>query len=258
MTDPTRDPANPVALPSNNQQASSAERRTRLTLRLLLGVAIALVLAGLLYWRLVPDAPPPPPLPDQSAIGAPLTLESAAPIARTQAERWLPDARLLNESMQIDWPDPPSAVPELPSGGWITFVFVGPWSAFGRNEQAASFSLLLDRLSGTIVQQSSLGWETPPPLLATPAAATPVAERRVSSAAAALIAEAAGGSAYRAECPDVRHVSRVIRSALLPGEWVVIYEDARRPERHGFLVSIDASTGKQLEIRRDDLPCPTG
>jgi len=241
--------------------SSSDEHRVKRVLAALLAIAIALSLAGLLYWRFVPDAPPEPPLPASAAPREPLTLESAEPIAQAQADRWLPGARLLSASMQVDWPWQRAPVEGLPGGGWITFVYVAPWSAFGRNEQAASLGLVLERQSGQIVQQSTLGWETAPDLLAMPddPAATPVAEPGgLSSAAAALVAEAAGGAAFRAECPEVRHVSRVIRSATAPDEWVVVYEDARQPERHGFLARIDAATGELLEARQDAPSCPAG
>ena len=227
-----------------------------------LGVALALALAGLLAWRLAPDAPPPPPLPAVAPTGEPLTLESAERIARAQADRWLPGARVLNASMQIDWPWQRTAIAGVPGGGWITFVYVAPWSAFGRNERAASLGLVLERQSGQIVRQSVLGWETPPLLLATPtAAATPVAAPRgLSSAAATVAAEAAGGTAFRMACPELRHVSRVIPAGDVdtPTEWVVIYEDSREPDRHGFLVRIDAGTGELLETRSEAPLCPEG
>ena len=66
-------------------------KSTRL-LAALLGVALALCLAGLAYWRLVPMAPPPPPLPDPVAIDEPATLEAALPMLQRQADAWLPGA----------------------------------------------------------------------------------------------------------------------------------------------------------------------
>ena len=239
----------------------AGERRVRAVLWALLALAVGLSLAGLLYWRLVPDAPPPPPPPALPASGAPLTIETAAPIARAQAERWLPGAVELNASMQVDWPWERAPAAGLPGGGWISFVYVAPWSAFGRNVQAASLSFVLERQSGQIVRQETLGWETAPDLLATPnaAAATPVAAPRgLSSAAAALAAEAAGGTAFRTACPELRHVSRVIRAATAPGEWVVVYEDARQPDQHGLLVRIDAATGEVIEVSGQAPPCPEG
>ncbi len=244
-------------------RAPSGDENARHLVAALLAVAIVLALAGLLYWRLVPDEPPPPPMPEVPLPGEPLTLESAEPIARVQAERWLPGARLLNASMQIDWPWQRGAVTGIPGGGWITAVYVAPWSAFGRNERAASLSLVLERQSGQIVLQSTLGWETPPSLLATPVAADAppnAGSGGLSSAAAALVAEVAGGTAFRTACPEVRHVSRVIPAGDIddPVEWVVVYEDTRRPDRHGFLARIDAATGELLEIGGEAPPCPQG
>ena len=245
--------------------ATPDDRSVRRTLLGLLGVAVTLALAGLLAWRLVPDAPPPPPLPAVAPGEEALTLESAAPIARIHAERWLPGARLLTASMQIDWPWQRAPVLGLPDGGWVTFVYAAPWSVFGQTDRAASLSLVLERQTGQVVRQSTLGWETPPLPPATPlaaaSAATPVARTGgLSSAAAAIVAEAAGGTAFRLACPDLRYVSRVIPSGDPPNPvaWVVVYEDARQPNRHGFLVRIDAATGELLETGGESPPCPEG
>lgn len=259
-TDPaaTNDPLAPDTVPGAALAPTPtppADRNARRLLWLLLATAVALLVAGFAYWRLVPDAPPPPPLPAaQPPPAAPLTLETGLPRARAQADRWLPGARLLNASMQIDWPwtATASAPLALPDGGWLSFAFVAPWSAPGRNDRAASLGLVIERVSGQIVQQTTLGWETAP---AIPAATPPA---RLSSAAAALAAEAAGGAAFRAACPEQRHVSRVLRStaAGYPPHWLVVYEDARQPERHGFLVRIDAATGELLQTREDAPACP--
>jgi hypothetical protein len=247
------DGARPLALGRPN------DRRVLLAL---LGVAVALLLAGVIAWRVVPDAPSPPPLPPAGAAAESLTLESAEPAARAQAERWLPGARLLNASMQIDWPWQRTPLVGVPGGGWITFVYVAPWSAFGQADRAASLSLVLERQSGEVVRQATLGWETPPSLLATPEpAATPVAAPGgLSSAAAALVAEAAGGTAFRLACPELRYVSRVIPvgDPGNPTAWVVVYEDARESDRHGFIVRFDAATGELLETGGEAPPCPEG
>ncbi|MCC6313606.1 MAG: hypothetical protein IT337_06300 [Thermomicrobiales bacterium] len=220
----------------------------------LLALAALLALSGLLWWRLAPDAPPPPPLPPPDFTTAPnaTTLESALPAPRARAAAWLPEARLLNANLQIDWPWQvgPGSPRAIPDTGWITLVFLAPWQPPGRTETAASLSLVIERLSGQIVQQTTLGWET----AALPA---PTPGPTLTSVDAALAAERAGGTAFRRACPRHRHVSR--RSLLdtpdFGPHWLIAYEDDRAPDRHGLLVRIDAAAGALLTLRDDAPAC---
>jgi hypothetical protein len=246
------------AAPSTDRTTDrvAAERGATRILVTLLVVAAALVVAGFLYWRLVPDAPPPPPRPEATApppLGT--TLEDAVALAERQADRWLPGAQLLNATMQVDWPwqVPAGRVRSVPATGWVTAVFLAPWDApFGRNETAASLSLVIERLSGEIVLQETLGWETAPLPVATPVPA-------IDSATAGLLAERAGGTRFRRACPDLRHLSRIGLVANAPGfppHWLITYEDAREPAHFGLLLRIDAADGAVLEQREDAPPCP--
>ncbi len=229
------------------------------TSRILAGLLIAsaiLSIAGLLWWRLVPDAPPPPPLPTPGPAEARATsYEDAVAIAQAQADRWLPGARLLNATMQVDWPWQVAGgrITDLPATGWVTAVFLAPWDAPpGRDETAASLSVVLERLSRQIVLQETLGWETAALPAATP---TPGLDSTVAS----ILAERAGGAEFRRACPAVRHLSRIGLVSDAPGfpqHWLVTYEDRRRPDLHGLLLRIDATTGDVLARAQDAPPCP--
>jgi len=232
--------------------------RSNRLLAALLGLAVALCVAGLAYWRLAPIAPPEPPLPDPVALDRPATLESALPALQRQADAWLPGAVPMQVTLQVDWPweVAPGPVAEIPGTGWVTAVFAAPWDApFGRKQRAATLGLLYERLSGQIVAQDSVGWETPP------GARGPWVQPRVDSTGAGLAAERAGGTRFRAACPDQRHLSRTMLvdpadGGGWPRHWLVTYQDARDPAGFGLLVRIDAETGTPLETRDTAPPCP--
>ncbi|MFT4040110.1 MAG: hypothetical protein QM692_18160 [Thermomicrobiales bacterium] len=232
--------------------------RTRRILLALLAVQVALVIAALALWRLTPEAPAIPPLPANPAprINGGATYESGLPVAQGQADAWLPGARLLNAAMQVDWdwtvPDDP--VTALPPTGWLTYTFVAPWQVWGKPPGAASLEVVIERLSGEVLRQDSRGWEQAPEWRDPPPPAA------ITSAEATLRAEAAGGTAFRRGCPDLRHLSRTFPVAAgrtaWPQHWVVIYEDTRVREQQGLLVRVDAATGAVLETRQDAPPCP--
>lgn len=238
----------------NDAPDASTRRATRI-LAGLLAAAVTLSLAGWLWWRLVPDAPPAPPLPEPvPAPASATTYEDAVAIAQAQADRWLPGARLLNATMQVDWPwrVPTGRVTDLPATGWVTAIFLAPWDAPpGRNETAASLSVVLERLSRQIVLQETLGWETAaiPPATPTPG---------IDSTVASILAERGGGTEFRRACPELRHLSRIGLVSNAPGfpqHWLVTYEDSRRPEAHGLLLRIDAATGAVVGRAQDAPPC---
>ena len=220
---------------------------------LLLLLAFQVVVAGLAFavWIWTPNAPPTPSLPTAglTPIARPASFESAFPLAWEQARAWNPDARLLSATLQVDWPwdpVPPGVVTAVPGTGWITFVFVAPWQPPGRGAGAASLSVVVERLSGRILQQSSLGWEYVP---ATPiAVATPLTT--IPSTTAVLVAEAAGGASFRRACPPLRHVTRVALETDqgYPPHWLITYEDSRAPDGHGLRVRVDAITAEVLEV----------
>jgi hypothetical protein len=235
----------------------TGRERRRVVIGALLVVQLFLAVIALAVWIWTPDQPPLPTLPTATAplVGSGATYESALPLARAQAQAWLPGAILLNASMQVDWPwDVPANPPrELPGTGWLTYAFVAPWQPPGRPPGAASLGLVVERLSGAIVSQESTGWEE------APAFPTPPPAAAIDSVRATLLAEDAGGTSFRRACPQYRHLSRTIPIAAgrtaWPQHWVVIYEDSRAPEKHGLLLRIDAETGKVLERKRDAVDC---
>lgn len=231
---------------------------SRRTVIALLVVQVALALVALGVWIWTPDAPALPPIPRTTAPldGSGATLESALPLAKAQSDAWLPNAVLLNASMQVDWPwtVPPEPPTEIPGTGWISYAFLAPWYPPGRPAGGASLSVVVERLSGAIVSQETDGWEQAPQLQPPPPASP------VDSSAATLVAEAAGGTAFRRACPQYRHLSRTIPVAAgrtkWPQNWVVIYEDSRQPSQHGLLMRVDATNGKVLEQSGEAPDCP--
>lgn len=223
----------------------------------LLGLQILLAAIALGVWVWTPEAPPLPPVPETTAplAGNGATYESALPLARAQADAWLPDAVLLNAAMQVDWswtvpPDPPE---ELPGTGWLSYAFVAPWNPPGRPPGAASLGVVIERLDGAIVTQETAGWEQAPEFRPPPPPAV------IDSSAATLLAEHEGGTAFRRGCPQYRHLSRTFPVAAgrteWPRHWVVIYEDTRVPDRHGLRLRIDAATGGTLDRGGDAPAC---
>ena len=248
-----RAPGSPVAEPF---PGSHVPRRP--WLRILLIVQIALALLALAVWIWTPDNPPLPPLPATTAalVAGGATYESALPFAQAQADAWLPGAVLLNASMQVDWPwDVPSGeTTEIPDTGWLTYAFIAPWDAPGRPPGAASLGIVIERLSGAIVSQDSVGWETAPEFHPPPAPAA------IDSVAATLIADRIAGHQFRLACSQFRHLSRTFPVAAgrteWPQHWVVLYEDSRVPDQHGLLLRIDAASGKVLAQEQSAPACP--
>jgi hypothetical protein len=217
----------------------------------------ALAGLALAVWLWTPEAPspPPPPPPGAGPVSLPATLEDGLAVAWEQARAWRSDARLLSATMQVDWPwqAPPAVVTEVPGTGWLTYVFVAPWQPPGRGPGAATLSVVVERLSGRVTLQTTLGWEYPPatpPVVATPRPA-------VSTIAAIKLAEAAGGTAFRRACPHYRHVTRVslVDQGEWPPHWLVTYEDARRPDRNGLLFRIGAASPDILAQEFDAPTC---
>jgi hypothetical protein len=232
-------------------------RSRRNAIAALFALQALLAAIALWVWVWTPDAPALPPRP---AIAAPLvgdgaTYESALPLAQAQADAWLPGAVLLNASMQVDWPwqIPPGPTTRVPGTGWLSYAFLAPWYPPGRPPGAASLGVTIERLSGEVVNQDTDGWEEAPELRPPPPPAA------VDSVAATLLAEAAGGTTFRRACPQYRHLSRTFPLAggrtEWPQHWVIIYEDSRVPDKHGFLVRIDAESGELLERKGEAPAC---
>jgi hypothetical protein len=232
--------------------------RVNASRRVVAGLLVLQVLIGTVgigAWRATSASAPAVPTVGAGGTAPavlPATLESGREIALGRADAWQAGARLFGATMQVDWPwePPPVRVTSVPGTGWLTYVFVAPWHPAGRREQAASLSVLIERLSGSVRAETSRGWgEAPPSEGATPAV--------VSSTAAVLAAEAAGGTGFRRGCPAYRHMTRVslVTGTAWPAHWLVTYEDMRAPGRHGLEVRVDAATAKVLEMASDAPPC---
>ena len=245
----------PVTQLSGKKRSSSSAQRKAIAV--LLGVQVLLAVIALGVWVWTPDRPVLPALPVRPAplVGTGATYESALPLAQAQAAAWLPGATLLNASMQVDWPwSVPSGTPTaIPGTGWLTYAFVAPWDPPGRPPGAASLGIVIERLSGQVVTQETEGWELAPDFRPTPPPAA------IDSTEATLRAEEAGGTVFRRECPQFRHLSRTFPVAdgrtEWPLHWVVIYEDTRVPDKHGLLLRIDAETGEVLDREGDAPEC---
>lgn len=228
--------------------------RARWPVAALLAAQVTLAAAGLVVWALLPAAPAPPPILPAMVEAWPASLESASPIAAAEAAAWRPEARLLHASMQIDWPwevPPPGETARIAATGWVNYVFAAPWTGPGQPPGGATLSVLVERLAGAVVLQSSIAWATMPELPAMPA------ETAVTSLQAVMIAEAAGGAGFRHACPVYRHLTRV--SLLAPPDepprWLVTYEDIRQRDRHGLTVTVDAGAGGLLSFSSQAPDC---
>lgn len=221
----------------------------------LLALQMLIAAVGVFAWRATATPAPAPSWEVGVATPAalPATLEGGLAVAAERAAAWRSGARLLSATMQVDWPwdPPPPTVRSVPGTGWLTYVFVAPWEPTGRREEAASLTVLVERLSGAVVAQDALGWEEAP--VPDPAATPPA----VSSTAAVLVAEAVGGTAFRGACPHYRHLTRaaLVAERDRPPVWAVTYEDAREPTRHGLRVRVDAATGEVMEIGGEAVGC---
>lgn len=226
--------------------------------RLLLARQLALAILGAGVWQWTQAWKPP--LPDDPGPVAgtmilPATIEGAYPAALARAQRWREEARLLSASQQIDWPlDQASeeAVEAIPSNGWLTYVFVAPVPGPFGEERAASVSVVVERTSGAVVFGEVVGWDTPPAGEAPALSTYPV-----TSTGAVLAAEDAGGTGYRRACPVHRHLTRVGLVAGQRGgpEWLVTYIGARKGDRNGLVIRVDAGTGKVTSFEDHSISC---
>jgi hypothetical protein len=183
----------------------------------------------------------PPPV--AAASTWPASIESASPVAGAVAAAWLPEAHLMHAAIQIDWPweaPPPGETEPIAPTGWVDYVYAAPWTGPGQPAGGgATLSLLVERLSGAVVFQSSTAWETMPTRM------TDVPPGAVTSLEAVAAAEAAAGADFRHACPIYRHVTRLslVTPEEAPAHWLVAYEDTRQRDRHGLIVTVDAVTG---------------
>jgi hypothetical protein len=168
----------------------------------------------------------------------------------------MPDTRLININMQVDWPDdpPPATVTSLPPGGWVALTFAAPWN-HGDNE-AATLGMFFERGSGRLYGQSISEWEHAPTMTRA------IDQAKIDSTTATLAAELKGGTAYRAECPKNRKRSRITLTTKNESGggsverlvWLINYTDVRTGET-GFQVIVDAVTGDIVEVNDTRSPC---
>ncbi|HKG24259.1 MAG TPA: hypothetical protein VKB09_01365, partial [Thermomicrobiales bacterium] len=171
-----------------------------------------------------------------------------------RAQGWSADAYLLSTGMQVDWPTDAAAANsrEIPGGGWVIYTFAAGKRGVGPEGKAATLSMLVDRMSGVVIDEQEMGWRWQPdqaPLLTT---------YPISSTVALFAAETTMGNAYRTACPEFRHLSRV--SLVRPASganpfWLVTYEDQRATGQPAFRVRVDAITG---EVARDEVAADVG
>jgi len=247
----------PMAPPQSETVAGERRERWVMPTLLLLAIAVVgLMIGGLVYWKTVPGAPGPPPLPQEAIASGPdgVMLEEAQPVLDALAAAWLPNARPIRVVLLVDWSAVPPDAPEgtLPGGGWISAAYVAPWDApLGKRQEAAALTVDIDRGTGRVVKVESSGWGSLPDL-------PPVGDApTITSAEALLIAENEVGKTYRASCPGTHNQTRVAWATTGSDApyWAVTYGDTRTPEKYGMLVRIDGETGLVLEAREVSQPC---
>jgi hypothetical protein len=230
--------------------------RTVLGMLLAVQVVLALIAGGRARANRDNDPILPDSNSDQAAVTRPLTIESGIQLGQQQASTWLPGAKVLNVNMQIDWPTSPpdETVTTLPPGGWVTVTFVAPWDH--DEAEAATLTLFFDRGSGQLFGQSQTEWSN------APHASISLSEASVDSTTAVVAAELAGGTSFRAECPETRTRTRVNLVAQTTGNsgdesgqvWLISYTDSRN-RFAGYRVSVDAQSGDIVSIEDDRVEC---
>jgi hypothetical protein len=175
--------------------------------------------------------------------GTPLTIESGLAGALGRAREWSQDAFLFAAGMQIDWPTDPATASgsELPGNGWVLYTFASEKVGVGPGGEAATLSMMVDRMSGVLIDERELGWTELPRRRAD------LATYPISSSVALFAIETTDGNRYRNSCPEFRHLARVSIVPSLDGgdaDWLVTYEDQRSGGRPAILVRVDAVTGQ--------------
>ena len=200
-------------------------------------------------------------LPDPASIStfgfetpdSALTLMTGKERADRVAAAWDEDARVVYASMQVDWSadPPPSTTTTISQFGWLRFVYVTDISG-GRTDQA-TLSLLFERMSGQLINQTVNQWSEPfpqPDLFA---------GISTTDSTALLGTELGGGTAFRAECPKIRNrslVSLVVDQSSGQPNWIISY-----PGKNGDLVTgmgfnVNAATGAVAITRQPPASCP--
>lgn len=182
-----------------------------------------------------------------------LTLMTGRERADQVAHAWDANARLVYASMQIDWPNqpPPTTVTSISPFGWLRFVYVTDISG-GRTDRA-TLSILFERVSGRLINQTVNQWTE------TFGEGDLFAQVSTSDTTAVLGTELGGGTAFRAACPGVRNrsiVSLVIDQSSGQPTWVVGYPGKNGDISTGMGFHVNAATGAVTVTRQPPAECP--
>jgi hypothetical protein len=221
---------------------------------------------------------------DPARAGMLTSLEEGFEIANEEALEVNPTARLVLVTQQVDWPldPPPPQVEVVAPGGWLTFVF----SYAPDSEPGSALSLEIDRLNGSTMRAVDVSWEE-----GTERRTLPLGQLAVESNDAILAVEEAGGTAFRAECPERRAQTIVtlnlsmddmtlarmhaaspvaVGTPVSDGSatptagsgvgsrgtavWVVTYSDRGANDNVALVATVDAVTGDVLSLEHDFSP----
>lgn len=217
----------------------------------LLALQFALIGVAVLWWGQDAGGEGAPLVRLETGLpaGTPLSIESGYPAALARAKQWAADAYLFSASEQVDWPTDAAGASssEIPGTGWVIYTFAAGTGGIGPEGKAATLSMMVDRMSGVVIDEREMGWTWKPER------APAITTYPISSIVALFAAETTMGNGYRNACPGFRHLSRIsIVPAVDGGDpyWLVTYEDQRTSGRPAFRVKVDAMSG---EVERDDV-----
>lgn len=184
---------------------------------------------------------------------AALTLMTGRERADQVARAWDANARLVYASMQIDWPNepPPTTVTSISPFGWLRFVYVTDIDG-GRTDRA-TLSILFERVSGRLINQTINQWTEPF------ADGDLFAQVTTSDTTAVLGTELGGGTAFRAACPKIRNrsiVSLVLDQSSAEPIWVIGYPGQNGDITAGMGFHVNAATGAVTVTRQPPKECP--
>jgi hypothetical protein len=190
---------------------------------------------------------------DFSTPDTALTLMTGKERADQVAAKWDPDARLVYASMQIDWSSapPPATTTSISPFGWLRFVYVTEIHG-GRTDQA-TLSLLFERVSGQLINQTVNQWSEP--FLESEL----FANVSTTDSTAVLGTELGGGTAFRSECPKIRNrsmVSLVVDQTSGEPAWIISYPGENGDLVTGMGFNVNAASGAVTITRQPPASCP--
>lgn len=229
----------------------SGTEMNRIVMWGLLALQLALVGVAVLWWRQDAGGEGRPLVRLETGLtaGTSLSIESGYPAALARAKQWAADAYLFAASEQVDWPTDAAgaSASEIPGTGWVIYTFASGKKGVGPEGRAATLSMMIDRMSGVVIDEREMGWTWKPER------APAITTYPISSIVALFAAETTMGNGYRNDCPEFRHLSRVSVVPAVHGTdpyWLVTYVDQRASGRPAFRVKVDAVSG---EVEREDV-----